>query len=177
NPGSRYARHRHSVGFQVLDILARRHDLNFDRSQFEARSAVGVIADTRVMLAKPQTYMNESGRAVCALASFYTIPLDQLLVIVDDLDLEYGRLRLRPQGGSGGQGGMKSVIRHLGREDFPRLRIGIGRPPGQMDPAAYVLQEFTAEQEQEMAIVRQEAADAVELWLAEGIQAAMNRFN
>ncbi|HBY95655.1 MAG: aminoacyl-tRNA hydrolase [Ardenticatenaceae bacterium] len=177
NPGSRYARNRHNVGFQVADLLAARHGLGFDRSQHQALVASGIIAGQRVLLAKPQTYMNESGRVVAPLARFYKIPPEALMVIFDDLDLPQGTTRLRPQGGAGGHNGMRSLIDHLGTDNFPRLRIGIGRPPGQMDPAAYVLQDFRPEEEREMAVVRQEAADAIELWLREGLPAAMNRYN
>lgn len=177
NPGSRYARNRHNLGFQVLDRLAARHDLRFDRSQKQALVAQGTIAGQRVLLAKPQTYMNASGEAVAPLARFYQIPLDRVMVIFDDLDLPLGTLRLRPGGGAGGHNGMRSIIHHLGSDAFPRLRIGIGRPPGRMAPTAYVLQDFRPEEEAEMAIVREQAADAIELWLSEGLPAAMNRYN
>lgn len=177
NPAVRYARNRHNVGFQILDILAGRHGLRFERSQQQALVAAGLIARQRVLLAKPQTYMNESGRAVGALVRFYKLPLEQLLVVYDDLDLPQGTIRLRPGGGPGGQGGMRSIIAHLGTEAFPRLRVGIGRPPGRMDPAAYVLQDFGAEEESQLKIVREEAADAVELWLRDGLAPAMNRYN
>lgn len=177
NPGQRYARHRHNVGFQILDLLAARHRLHFDRVQHQAQLASGTIAGQKVLLAKPQTFMNESGRSVAPLVRFYKLPLDEVLVVYDDLDLEQGTLRLRPEGSAGGQNGMKSIIAALGSQGFPRLRVGIGRPPGQMDAAAYVLQEFSAAEEQEMAIVRQEAADAIEGWLREGLIPTMNRFN
>lgn len=177
NPGPQYARHRHNVGFQVVDLLAVRHGLNFGRTQHRALVAQGAIAGRRVLLAKPQTYMNESGRAVAPLARFYKVAPEEIMVVSDDLDLPQGAIRLRPQGGSGGHKGMHSIIAHLGTADFPRLRVGIGRPPGQMDPADYVLQDFRPEEEREMAIVRQEAADAIEVWLQEGLPAAMNRYN
>ncbi len=177
NTGNGYAKHRHNIGFQVVDLLAARHSMRFDRNEQQAKVAAGTIAARKVMLAKPQTMMNNSGRAVAGLMRYYKIALDNLIVVVDDLDLPEGQIRLRSQGGSAGQNGMKSVIEHVGSEEFSRLRVGIGRPPGRMDPAAYVLQNFSAEQETEFAIVRQEAADAIEAWLAEGIVAAMNRFN
>lgn len=177
NPGTRYAGNRHNVGFQVLDLLAARHNLRFDRSEHRAVVAHGRIAGQRVLLAKPQTYMNESGRAVGPLARFYKVAPEQIMVVFDDLDLPQGTIRLRPQGGAGGHNGMRSIIEHLATDNFPRLRIGIGRPPGQMDPAAYVLQDFRPEEEAEMTLVRQEAADALELWLREGLPSAMNRYN
>jgi PTH1 family peptidyl-tRNA hydrolase len=138
---------------------------------------MGNVQGKRVILAKPLTFMNDSGRAVRRLVDYYKIPLEQLIVVVDDLDLPLAQLRLRSKGGSGGQRGMRSIIQHLGSEEFARLRVGIGRPAGRMDPSAYVLQDFSAEQEEEMKIVRQEAADALEVWLEEGIESAMNRFN
>jgi PTH1 family peptidyl-tRNA hydrolase len=134
-------------------------------------------SEQRVLVAKPMTYMNASGEAVAPLAAFYKIAPADVLVVFDDLDLPVGRIRLRPGGGSGGQKGMQSIIKHLGSETFPRLRVGIGRPPGQMDPAAYVLRPFSTEQEVEMTFVRMTAADAIEAWLAFGIEAAMNQFN
>jgi len=182
NPGSEYARSRHSVGFQVIDLLAERNDLEFDRFQKRARLAIGRVrtpagSEQRVLVAKPMTYMNASGEAVAPLAAFYKIAPADVLVVFDDLDLPVGRIRLRPGGGSGGQKGMQSIIKHLGSEAFPRLRVGIGRPPGQMDPASYVLRPFSPEQEVEMTFVRITAVDAIEAWLAFGIEAAMNQFN
>ncbi len=181
NPGPEYAANRHNVGFQVLDALAARHGLAFDKFQKRARVASGRISVPgwagRVLLAKPMTYMNLSGEAVSALASFYKAAPADILVVSDDLDLPVGRVRLRAGGGPGGQKGLKSIIERLGNEAFPRLRVGIGRPPGQMDPAAYVLQDFSAAEEAEMVFVRPRVADAIEVWLAQGIEAAMNQFN
>jgi PTH1 family peptidyl-tRNA hydrolase len=188
NPGPEYARNRHNIGFQVVDLFAGRHGLALDKFQKRARLGSGPVKVTggsiKVLLAKPMTYMNASGEAVGQLAAFYKVAPADILVISDDLDLPPGKLRLRAGGSAGGQKGVKSIIQHLHTEDFPRLRVGIGRPGGQgsgappgMDPAAYVLQNFTAAEETEMAFVRLRAADAIETWLAEGIAAAMNRFN
>jgi PTH1 family peptidyl-tRNA hydrolase len=182
NPGQEYARHRHNVGFQVVDEFARRHGLAFDRMQKRARLAQGVVDLAgrwrgHVLVAKPMTYMNLSGEAVRALAQFYKLTPVDILVVHDDLDLPFSRMRLRPGGGAGGQKGVASTIAQLGSDGFARLRMGIGRPPGQTDPADFVLRPFTASEEQEMALVRPKAADAIEAWLAEGVEAAMNRFN
>lgn len=182
NPGPEYARNRHNVGFQVVELFAERHGLEFTRAQKRARVALGRVSlangwNGRVLLVRPLTYMNLSGEAVGPLAAFYKIAPADILVISDDLDLPVGRIRLRSGGGAGGQKGLKSIIQHLHTEEFPRLRIGIGRPPGQMDPADYVLQDFTPDQEAEMAFVRPRAVDAIEVWLAAGIEEAMNRFN
>lgn len=182
NPGPEYARSRHNVGFQILDVLAERHDASFDRFQKRARLGIGRVqlpggVSPKVVLAKPMTYMNASGESVGQLASFYKIAPADVIVVFDDLDLPLGKIRLRAEGGSGGQKGIQSIIKALGTESFPRLRVGIGRPPGQMDPAAYVLQPFSADQQEEITFARLRAADAIEVWLAQGIEAAMNQFN
>jgi peptidyl-tRNA hydrolase, PTH1 family len=182
NPGPEYAHSRHNVGFEVADLLATRHGLTFDKFQKRARLAIGKVrtpagSEQRVLVAKPMTYMNASGEAVAPLAAFYKIAPADILVVFDDLDLPAGRIRLRPGGGSGGQKGVQSIIKQLGSEAFPRLRVGIDRPPGQMDPAAYVLRPFSPDQEAEMAFVRIRAVEAIEAWLALGIEGAMNQFN
>jgi PTH1 family peptidyl-tRNA hydrolase len=130
-----------------------------------------------VLLVKPQTYMNLSGDAVQPLARYYKIELEDLMVVFDDMDLPVGVIRLRPFGGAGGHNGMKSIIQRLGSNKFPRLRVGVGRPPGRMDPAAYVLQDFSDDEEAIMAQVRDRAVQALETWLKSGIDAAMNAFN
>lgn len=182
NPGPEYARNRHNIGFQAVETLAERHGLRFDKAQKRGRVALGSISlpgagAARVVLVKPITFMNASGEAVGPLATFYKVSPGDILVVSDDLDLPAGRLRLRTGGSSGGQKGVQSIVQHLHTDAFPRLRVGIGRPPGKMDPAAYVLQNFSAHEEEEMAIVRAKAADAIEVWLAQGIEAAMNLFN
>ena len=177
NPGPRYARNRHNVGFQCLDRLAEKHGLAFDERRANAVLARGRIDAARVVLVKPMTFMNLVGPAVAAVARFYKIAPQDLLVVYDDLDLPQGRIRLRPEGGSGGHNGMKSIIQHLGTQAFPRLRVGIGRPPGRMDPADYVLQDFSPEEEAVMSQVRERAVAAIECWLREGIVEAMNTFN
>lgn len=177
NPGREYAKNRHNVGFQVVDHLAERHSLSFTRQQSKAFIASGVIDGRQVLLVKPQSYMNLSGEPVGALARFYKIPLEAILVIFDDLDLPVGTLRMRPNGGAGGQNGMKSIIRHLRSRDFPRLRVGIERPPGRMKPTDYVLQDFKGEQIPVIQETYDRAADAVETWLRDGVQLAMSRHN
>jgi len=177
NPGREYAQTRHNVGFQIVTRLAESHGLNFSRMQNEALVAAGRIGDVRVVLAKPQTWMNESGKALGPLARFYKVEPARLLVVYDDLDIPAGTLRLRSEGGSGGHKGMRSVIEQQGGQDFPRLRVGVGRPPGRMDAADYVLQPFTRDEEILMDGARDRAIAAIECFLAEGIMAAMNRFN
>ncbi len=177
NPGPRYAHNRHNVGFQIVDELAAKHGLSFDKRQFKALIASGRIDGQRVLLVKPQTFMNLSGEAVQPLVSYYKVELEDLMVVFDDMDLPVGVIRLRPFGGAGGHNGMKSIIKRLGGNRFPRLRVGIGRPPGRMDPAAYVLQDFSADEESLMVQVRDRAVQALETWLNSGIDAAMNAFN
>ena len=177
NPGPQYVTNRHNVGFRCLKRLAAAHGLAFDRRQKQAQVARGTIHGRMVILAQPQAFMNESGRAVALLARFYKVQPDCLLVVYDDLDLPRGAVRLRPEGGSGGHKGMRSIIEHLGSRDFSRLRIGIGRPPGRMDPAAYVLQDFSIEEEPQVEETLERAVVAIEIWLREGIETAMNRYN
>ncbi|MDZ4669965.1 MAG: aminoacyl-tRNA hydrolase [Phototrophicales bacterium] len=177
NIGKEYANTRHNIGFWVADELARRYTMTFGSKERKAVCADGTIADKRVLVVKPQTYMNLSGEAVRSLADFYKIPNAQIIVIHDDLDLPLGTLRIRATGSAGGQNGVKSIIQHLGTQDFARVRCGIGRPPGKLDPSAYVLQPFGGDDAITAAILRDHAANAVETWLREGLELAMTRHN
>jgi len=177
NPGRKYAGNRHNVGFRCLDHLASAHDLSFGRRQKQARVALGPILRRSVVLAKPRTYMNKSGGPVAALARFYRVPMDRLLVVYDDLDLPPGTTRLRPSGGSGGHRGMRSIINQLSSREFARLRVGIGRPPGRMDPADYVLQDFSQDEEILLERTLKQTTAAIEAWLTEGVDEAMARYN
>ncbi len=177
NPGARYQRNRHNIGYQIVDELARAHQLSFSKRKFKASLAEGRIAGQRVLLVKPETYMNLSGEAVQPLVAYFKLELSHLLVVYDDMDLPLGKIRLRPAGGAGGHNGMKSLIQRLGSNTFARLRVGIDRPPGRMDPAAYVLQNFSAAEEEVMVQVRDQACRAIETWLSKGLDAAMNEFN
>ena len=176
NPGRRYAMNRHNAGFHCVDLLAARWTMQFNRMRFKAYISIGRFADTKAILAKPLTFMNVSGQAVSPLLNYYKVPTSQLLVIYDDLDLELGRIRLRPNGTAGGHKGMLSIIRQLGRNDFSRLRIGIGRPE-HGEPYRYVLSDFSPEQQTVMDKAYERSADAVECFLQEGVEAAMNRYN
>lgn len=176
NPGREHRANRHNIGFMALDRLAEAHGISLSRVQNRAIVGSGRIADRSVILAKPQTYMNASGEAVSALAKFYKIPPANVLVMYDELDIPFGTLRLREKGGAGGHNGMKSIIQHLGPE-FPRLRLGIGRPPGRMPPAAYVLQDFGKADLPIVAEMLDEALRAVETYLRDGIALAMTRHN
>ncbi len=179
NPGPRYAESRHNIGFRVVDEAARRWAVEVTRYDRDYEGLVGqaTVAGQPVLLLKPATFMNLSGRAVQPLAHFYTAPLDRILVIFDDLDLPFGVLRLREKGGAGGHNGMRSIIDRLGTGDFPRLRVGIGRPPGRMDPAAFVLRDFDAVEEAELNGICDRAVQAIDAFIAEGVGAAMNKFN
>ena len=176
NPGKKYRDTRHNIGFMLIDDLAMEHGIKIGKVKNKALVGTGTIAGISVVLAKPQTGMNISGNAVGPLAKFYKIPPEYVIVVYDELDLPFGTVRLRGKGGSGGHNGMKSLINHLGQE-FPRIRLGIGRPPGRMPAAAYVLQSFGKDEE----IVRDEMIDAgiaaIETWLTDGIELAMSRYN
>lgn len=177
NPGRRYANTRHNVGFWVIDELARRHNIRVQKQERKALTGEGQIAGRRAILAMPQTYMNLSGESIRALVDFYKIPLEQVVVIHDDLDTSLGTLRLRGTGGHGGQNGIRNTIQHLGTQEFARVRIGIGRPPGRMPARDYVLQPFSGDDAITAQQVVERAADAVELWLKSGLETAMSTYN
>ena len=177
NPEPKYERTRHNIGFQCVDTLAHTYGLSFDTTKNRARIALGTIEGQSVVLAKPLTYMNLSGEAVGGLCRFYKIPPENVLVIFDDMDLPLGTLRIRKSGGTSGQKGMKSITQHLGTQDFPRIRFGIGRPPGRMDPAAYVLLPFKAEEESLVIETIDRAVKAIAYWFDHGLDNTMNRYN
>ncbi|MDY6872784.1 MAG: aminoacyl-tRNA hydrolase [Chloroflexota bacterium] len=177
NPGPEYRQNRHNVGFMVADALADAANIPLRRVEFRAIVGKGSFAGERIVLAKPQTFMNESGQAVGALVGFYKIPLDRILIVHDDLDLPFGTLRLRPSGGTGGQRGMESIVTRLGTRDFARLRMGIGRPPGRMDPRDYVLHDFDPPEQADLPLVLTTAVDAIRRFITDGIEKAMNDFN
>lgn len=176
NPGVKYAHNRHNVGFMLLDRLARDEHADFSRQRFNARLTEITWDGKRVLLAKPQTYMNASGDAVGKLAAFYRLPRPEVLVVYDDLDLPLGRLRLRADGSSGGHHGMESIINALGGSNIPRLRIGIGRPDPEHD-IGHVLGNFHRDEQAELEEVLVRAENAVRIWVSKGIVQAMNRYN
>ena len=175
NPGPNYAKTRHNVGFMVADILAGRLGDGFKvHKKSGAEVATGRLAGRSVVLAKPRVYMNESGRQVGPLAKFYSVSPADIVVIHAELDIDFGRIRLKRGGGEGGHNGLRSVASALGTKDFQRVRIGIGRPPGRQDPAAYVLQPFSTGERDEVPTICEQAADATELLIAEGLEPAQN---
>jgi peptidyl-tRNA hydrolase, PTH1 family len=177
NPGPKYEQTRHNIGFLVIRELATRLGAGKARRRFDAQLAEGKLGDEKVLLAAPQTYMNESGRSVRQIVDFYALPLSDVLLVCDDFNLDLARLRMRSGGSAGGQKGLADTIRHLGTEEFPRLRIGIGRAPEQMDAADFVLSRFKKGEIKliESAVVR--AAEGVEIWIRSGLDRAMNQVN
>ena len=176
NPGENYARTRHNVGFMVADLLAARLGSKFKaHKRSGAEIATGRLTGHAVVLAKPRCYMNESGRQVVPLAKFYSVPPADIIVIHDELDIDFGRIRLKLDGGEGGHNGLRSIANALGTKDFQRVRIGIGRPPGRKDPAAFVLENFSATERAEVPTICEQAADATELLIELGLESAQNR--
>lgn len=176
NPGPNYKGTRHNVGFMVVEELARRFTVERQDQKFDAIIAYTHINQEKVLLIKPLTYMNLSGRAVQAVMRFFKADLDELLIIYDDMDLPVGTLRLRPQGGTGGHKGLTSIQQSLGSQDFPRLRIGIDRPRYH-DPVDWVLGKFQNQEKEPIAAAIERAADAVESWVSQGLDQAMNTYN
>jgi len=177
NPGREYQTNRHNYGFMLIDRLAVRLNARGLKVQSKAIVTSATYEDHRLILAKPQTYMNLSGQSIQGLAHFYKLPMENMLVAYDDLDLPFGTIRLRPGGGPGGQKGVASTIERLGTKDFARLRLGIGRPPGRMDPAAYVLQNFSRDELKLVSEILDRAADAALEFVMNGLDKAMNKFN
>jgi len=176
NPGKEYESTRHNTGFRVVDELARRGVIEVNRRKFSGLVGSGRVGGIRIMLVKPMTYMNRSGRCVREVMDFYKLDLANLMVIVDDLALPLGRLRIRPQGGAGGHNGLTDIINALGCEAFARLRVGIDWVNGR-DAVNHVLSMFTPEEEEIIGKAVCRAADAVECWFKDGIESAMNMFN
>ena len=177
NPGRDYKENRHNIGFMLVDQVAERLGTRFSRMRHKALTTSGRYKGQKILLAKPQTYMNNSGQAVSTLMNFYKLPLDHLLVAYDDVDLPFETIRLKPSGGSAGQKGMKSIIQHLGTQEFPRLRLGIGQPPGRMSTPDYVLQDFSRQEADFLPLLLDRAADAALTFVTEGIDMAMTQYN
>jgi peptidyl-tRNA hydrolase, PTH1 family len=176
NPGGRYARTRHNVGFMAVDHLASRAGVAVEKKLFGALVADVQLSSRKVLLTKPQSFMNLSGQPVASLMGFYKVPAADLIVIHDEMDLPLGRIKVQQGRGSGGHNGIRDVQRVAGN-DYVRVRLGVGRPPPQWDPAEYVLSAFSAEEEQVVSTMLSTAADAVECAVADGVVVAMNRFN
>lgn len=177
NPGPQYVGNRHNVGYLVAEILADRVGGNFKAHKARADVVETRFDDDRVVLAKPRSYMNESGGPVAGLRDFFKAPAERLIVVHDELDLPYGAIRLKLGGGDNGHNGLKSLRRSLGTGDFYRVRLGIGRPPGRQDPADWVLRDFSAAEQKEIDLHLERAADAVEALIADGLASAQNTYN
>ena len=178
NPGARYAHTRHNVGFDTVDELARRQGWRWDGQRSRAVLASGTLVGEKVLLAKPLTFMNDSGQSVAELVRFYKLTLADLLVICDDLDLAFGKVRLRERGAAGGQHGLEDIIRYLGNSDFARIKVGVGRPPNGRDAnVGWLLSAPQGDERLELDAAIALAADAALCWLVEGAQAAMNAYN
>ena len=177
NPGKEYENTRHNVGFQVIDRLAEELGIQVNEKKHFALCGKGLLAGQRVLLLKPQTYMNNSGQSIRAAADFYQIPPEQILVVSDDINLPQGQLRLRLKGSAGGHNGLKSIIAHLGSQDFPRLRVGVGGKPEGWDLADYVLGKLKGNDAETMDEAFRKAAEAVKYLVEEGGEAAQNKYN
>ena len=180
NPGPAYRGNRHNVGFMVLDLLAERVGGRFSKHKARAdviEGRLGPPPAPRVVLAEPRSYMNESGGPVAGLCGFYKVPVERLVVVHDELDLPYGSLRLKIGGGDNGHNGLRSITRSLGSREYLRVRFGIGRPPGRMDAADYVLRDFSAAERKDLDFHVDRAADAVETLVREGLESTQNRYN
>lgn len=177
NPGREYEGNRHNVGFLVVDELCRRAGAPPARRKFGAEITEGTLAGEKVIFCKPMEFMNVSGQAVARVAQFWKVAPDRAVVVHDDLDLPFERLKLQAGGGHGGHNGLRSIVADWGSADFLRARVGIGRPPAGQDPAAYVLADFRRDERQKLPEVVAEAADAVEAVVRAGLTVAMNRFN
>ena len=177
NPGREYKDNRHNFGFMLIDRIAVRLNARGMKVQSKAIVMDARHDNKKLILAKPQTYMNLSGQSVQGLVHFYKVPNENLIILSDDLDLPFGTIRIRATGGPGGQRGLGNIIEKLGTKDIPRLRLGIGRPPGRMEPAAYVLQDFPRDELKELSGILDRGADAVFAFVDHGLNKAMNDFN
>jgi PTH1 family peptidyl-tRNA hydrolase len=183
NPGSSYAGNRHNVGFMVVDVLAARvgarfgvHKNSGGRAEI-AEGRLGPLPGARVALVKPRSYMNESGGPVSSVAAWYRVPPEHIVVVHDELDLPYGTLRMKQGGGDNGHNGLRSLTRSLGSREYLRLRFGVGRPPGRVDPADFVLRDFSTTERKDLGVLIEQAVDALEELVLSGLAAAQNRYH
>ena len=177
NPGKEYENTRHNIGFDVIDRLAEEENIAVMESKHKALIGKGYVAGQKVILAKPQTFMNLSGESVRAAADFYKVDPEHIIIVYDDISLDVGQLRIRKKGSAGGHNGIKNIIAHLGTQEFPRIKVGVGDKPKKMDLADYVLSRFSKEDRAVMEDAFREAAGAVEMMIIQGADAAMNQFN
>lgn len=177
NPEPEYAKTRHNMGFDVINMLAQNNHIDLNRTKFNAIYGTGMIENEKVILIKPQTYMNNSGEAVVQFVQFYKEKLNNVIVIYDDMDTEVGKIRIRAKGGAGSHNGMKSMVRELNSEDFPRIRVGIGKPKNEFDRINYVIGKISDDEFLELEKGEKKAKEAVEDWINKGIDNTMNKYN
>ncbi|HLA07655.1 MAG TPA: aminoacyl-tRNA hydrolase [Anaerolineales bacterium] len=177
NPGREYKDTRHNVGFMLIDRIAVRLNARGMKVQSKAIITTAAFEERKLILAKPQTFMNLSGQSVQGIVHFYKVPFTNMMILSDDLDIPFGTIRIRASGGPGGQRGLSSILEKLGTKEIPRLRLGIGRPPGRMDPSDYVLQSFSRDELASLSEILDQAAEAVLAFVTHGLNRAMNEFN
>ena len=177
NPGDKYEKTRHNVGFQTIDLLSDQYKISVDRSKFKSLMGKGRIEGEEVVLLKPLTYMNLSGEAIREAANFYKLPPENIIVICDDIDIPFGTIRIKQKGSAGTHNGLKSIVQEIKTENFPRIKIAVGQRPGFMDLASFVLSSFSKEEERILRMEIKDAKDAIETILRKNIQEGMSRFN
>lgn len=175
NPGTEYKHTRHNVGFDIIDLMSEKYNISVNRIKFKGTCGEGSIAGEKVLLLKPSTYMNLSGESVSEAASFYKIPKENIIVIYDDISLEVGRMRIRPQGSAGGHNGIKNIILHLGSDVFPRVKVGVGQPKDNL--VSHVLSRFSKEDREDLEKLFPHCIGAVEAIIKDGVTEAMNKYN
>lgn len=177
NPEPEYSKTRHNMGFDVINKIAKKNDIELNRTKFNAIYGTGIINKEKVILIKPQTFMNSSGDSVIEFVNFYKIPLENIIIIYDDMDTEKAKIRIRAKGGPGSHNGMKSIVSRLNSENFARIRVGVGRPTNDFDRINYVIGKIEDEEYMELIKGEELAVEAVEYWLENGIDNAMNKYN
>ncbi len=177
NPEPEYSKTRHNMGFDVINKIAKKNDIELNRTKFNAIYGTGIINKEKVILVKPQTFMNSSGDSVIEFVNFYKIPLENIIIIYDDMDTEKAKIRIRAKGGPGSHNGMKSIVSRLNSENFARIRVGVGRPTNDFDRINYVIGKIEDEEYMELIKGEELAVEAVEYWLENGIDNAMNKYN
>lgn len=177
NPGKDYANTRHNAGFNTIDILSKKYNISINKIKFKAVFGEGNIGSEKVILVKPQTFMNNSGITVREIVDFYKLPIENIIIIVDDIDIDFATIRVKAKGSSGSHNGLKSIIYHIQSDEFPRVKIGIGKKHENQDLADFVLSRFSKDEQIDMEAAYLSAAEAVETIIKEDINAAMNKFN
>ncbi len=177
NPGKKYAITRHNIGFEVVDEFARQHSIKMTKVKFKAVIGEGNLFGEKVVVVKPQTYMNLSGESVMKILGFYNLPLENLIVVYDDIDLDPGKLRIRKKGSGGSHNGMRNIIFLTKKDDFPRIRVGVGRPTNGQDLASYVLGRFSKSEQELLTPIVKDSVSAIETIIKDDVDLAMNRYN